>query len=59
MDWIWREAQNEPVLVLAVMEPDDLQPLTVYNEHTRGARGHKNPQRAFGVSKDVTGEEGV
>lgn len=40
-------------LVLAVMEPGDLQPLTVYNEHAPCAHGHRNPQQSFGVSKEV------
>ncbi len=40
-------------LILAVMEPGDLQPLTVYNEHAPGAHGHRHPQQAFGVSKEV------
>lgn len=47
-----RERENEPVLVLAVMEPD-LQPLTIYNEHAPGAHRHRHPQQAFGVSKEV------
>lgn len=38
----------EPALALAVMEPGDLQPLTVYNEHARGAHGHKNPRGFLG-----------
>lgn len=52
-----RERENEPVLVLAVMEPD-LQPLTVYNEHASGAHRHRHPQQAFGVSKEVMGRGG-
>lgn len=52
--WIeFRERENEAVLVLAVMEPGDLQPLTVYNEHAPCAHGHRNPQQSFGVSKEV------
>lgn len=35
------------------MEPGDLQPLTVYNEHAPCAHGHRNPQQSFGVSKEV------
>ncbi len=41
------------------MEPGDLQPLTVYNEHAPGARGHRHPQQAFGVSKEVIGRGSV
>lgn len=52
------ERENEAVLVLAVMEPGDLQPLTVYNEHAPCAHGHRNPQPSFGVSKGGD-EEGV
>lgn len=40
------------------MEPGDLQPLTVYNEHAPGAHGHRHPQQAFGVSKEAIGRRG-
>lgn len=39
------------------MEPGDLQPLTVYNEHAPGAHGHRHPQQASGVSKEVIERE--
>lgn len=40
------------------MEPSDLQPLTVYNEHAEGAREHRHPRRALWVSKKVMGRRG-
>lgn len=40
------------------MEPGDLQPLTVYNEHAPGAHGHRHPQQALGLSKEVMGGGG-
>lgn len=41
------------------MEPGDLQPLTVYNEHAPGAHEHRHPEQAFGVSKEVMVRGGV
>lgn len=40
------------------MEPGDLQPLTVYNEHAPGAHGHRHPQQAFWGVKGGDREEG-
>lgn len=51
-----KERGPKPVLVLAAMEPGNLQPLILYNEHTPCAHGH--PQQPFGVSKEVIGERG-
>lgn len=50
------ERENEPVLALAVMEPGDLQPLTVYNEHAPCAHGRRHPQQPFGVQKEAMGK---
>lgn len=52
------ERENEPVLALAVMEPGDLQPLTVYNEHAPCAHGRRHPQQPFGVQKEAMGKGG-